>query len=45
MSLLAMLFLGFCALIVVMQLIPAILMFCGMVRGLTSIKTIKGEIK
>ncbi len=36
MSLLTTLFLGFCAIIVVFQLVPATILFVGIVRGLFS---------
>ena len=36
MTLLTTLFLGFCAVIVVFQLVPATILFVGMVRGLFS---------
>jgi hypothetical protein len=39
---LILLFLGFCALVVVIQCIPAIIMLCGMIKGTVSIRT--GEV-
>jgi len=44
MSLLTMLFLGLCALIIVCQLIPATILFIGIVKGLFSARKVK-EIK
>ena len=39
MSFLTVLFLGFISLIVVMQLVPAVILFTGMVKGLFPAKT------
>jgi len=36
MTILTLLFLAFCALIVVFQAVPAVLMFIGMVKGFTA---------
>lgn len=36
---LILLFLGFCALVVVMQCVPAIIMLYGMIKGTVSVKT------
>ena len=36
-------FLGFCALIVVAQVIPAVLLMCGMVKGVVSV--VKDEME
>ncbi len=36
---LILLFLGFCALVVVMQCVPAIIMLYGMIKGSISVKT------
>ena len=36
---LILLFLGFCALVVVIQCIPAAIMFCGIIKGTISAKT------
>jgi len=36
---LILLFLGFCALVVVVQCVPAIIMLVGMIRGSVSVKT------
>ncbi|MBN2792602.1 MAG: hypothetical protein JXQ81_08870 [Desulfuromonadales bacterium] len=44
-SLLLVLFVGFFALIVVFQLVPACLMFIGMVKGLTRQKEIGSNVK
>ena len=38
MSLLTILFLGFCTLIVVCQLIPAVILFTGMINGIISFR-------
>ncbi len=43
MSILTVLFLGLCSLIVVCQLIPAVILFCGMVAPLFTSKLSKGE--
>jgi len=43
MSFLTMLFLGFVALIVVCQLVPAVILFTGMVKGLFSNPSKQGE--
>lgn len=39
MNLLTMLFLGFCAVIVIFQLVPATILFVGMIKGLRPEKT------
>jgi len=44
MSFLTVLFLGLCALIVICQLIPSVILFIGIVKGLFSAKQTK-EIK
>jgi len=44
-SLLLLLFVGFFALIVVFQLVPACLMFLGMLKGLTRQKEIDSNVK
>lgn len=44
MSLLTVLFLGFCSLIVICQLIPAVILFTGMVKALF-VKQTEKEIK
>ena len=38
-------FLGFCALIVVAQVIPAVLLFFGMVKGITAKSDVKAAAK
>ena len=43
MSFLTVLFLGFVSLIVVCQLVPAVILFTGMVKGLLSAKSTKKE--
>ena len=46
MSILTMLFLGLCALIVVFQLVPSVILFIGMVKGLFApAETIEKTIK
>jgi hypothetical protein len=43
---LILLFLGFCALVVVVQCVPAIVMLCGMIKGAASVNTAeKAEAK
>jgi len=45
MSILTILFLGFTALIVVCQLVPAVILFVGMMKGLFSTKSKKSTSK
>lgn len=45
MNLLTLLFLGFCATIVVFQLVPATILFVGMMRGLFSKRASTQEAK
>lgn len=45
MNLLTMLFLGFCATIVVFQLVPATILFVGMMKGIFSAKTVSEDIE
>ena len=42
-GLLAMLFFGFCALIFIFQLIPSIILFWGMIKGILSLNDKKAE--
>lgn len=45
MNLLTMLFLGFCAIIVVFQMVPATILFVGMIKGLFSAKEANEAVK
>lgn len=45
MNILTILFLGFCALIVVFQLVPSVILFIGMMKGLFSAREAEKTIK
>jgi hypothetical protein len=43
-GILVLLFLGFCALVVVLQMIPAMMHIYGMIKGVASKKSVKAEV-